>query len=363
MCAFRIEVVQCRGTPYELGLKQAEIFRTTRKGKAFSRRRTVRLPWWFDRRAAERAFTGFSLALWEEIEGLAVGLGVSVDRAAFAFGNGGLRPATGGCSAAISSKLYGRNYDYRPRHYGARLALVAPKGSYASVGFSECLTGRLDGMNNKGLAIGLHLVRRGPKLPGFSCVVIIRLVLDQCATTQEAVALLRRLPHAMFYNYSLLDAAGHAATVEAGPGAFALRAGAPLACTNHFQAPIMQAYNRGIHPSSWRRLPPLEAFADAGIGAEAMFRALNASSSPAFHHGYQRGAGTLHTLVCEPAKGRALLGVGGDAAALETEMLDIDLIGWAAGRDIAPTSLQGQLGGMTKPFDWPAKRKRRWSTA
>ena len=35
------------------------------------------------------------------------------------------------------------------------------------------------------------------------------------------------------------------------------------------------------------------------------------STSPAFHHGYRRGAGTLHTIVGEPAKKRLLIGIGG----------------------------------------------------
>jgi hypothetical protein len=55
---------------------------------------------------------------------------------------------------------------------------------------------------------------------------------------------------------------------------------------------------------------------------EEMFTALNRSTSPAFFHGYLRGAGTLHTIVGEPAKRRLLIGVGGDAAALEEDMLE-----------------------------------------
>ena len=309
-------------------------------------------------RGAERAFAKFSPALWAEIGGLADGLAISMERAVYAFGNNGLRLPTGGCSAAIHPAVYGRNYDYRPRNYGARLAFVQPTDSFASVGASEMLTGRLDGMNERGLIIGLHRVRTSPRLPGFSCVVIVRMVLDQCATTADAAALLRRLPHAMAYNYSLLDADGVAAVVEAVPGSVAVRTGAWLACTNHFQSPLLRPLNRRDAHSK-ARLPPLEGWAAARTGAEELFVALNRSTSPAFHHGYRRGAGTLHTMVGEPARRRLLIGIGGDAAALDEDMLDIDLAAWVAGKDLAVGCLQGQLGGLSHPFEWPPRRPKK----
>jgi predicted choloylglycine hydrolase len=289
---------------------------------------------------------------------LADGLRIPMERAAVWFGNGGLRPMTGGCSAAIGAGVYGRNYDFRPRRYEARLAAVQVSGSYASIGASEMLTGRLDGMNERGLVIGLHLVRTRPRVAGLLCVVIVRTVLDQCASTAEAVELLRRLPHAMAYNYSLLDADGVAAVVEAVPGRVVARMDPWMACTNHFQSPVLRALNR--RPAhSQGRLPPLESWAAGALTAEAMFTALNRSTSPAFHHGYRRGAGTMHTIVGEPAKKRLLIGIGGDAAALEEDMLDVSLETWAAGEDIAVTHLAGELGGLARPFEWPARRGRR----
>jgi predicted choloylglycine hydrolase len=369
---FRVGIVQCRGTPYDIGRAQAQAFAATSRGRAFLRRRTVARPPWFDPRDDERAFAKYSPALWDEIAGLADGLGISMERAVFCFGNNGLRPPTGGCSAVIHPGVYGRNYDYQPRNYGARFAFVQPASSLASLGASELLTGRLDGMNERGLVIGLHRVRTSPRLPGFSCVVIVRMVLDQCATTADAVALLRRLPHAMAYNYSLLDADGVAAVVEAVPGSVAARTGAWLACTNHFQSPLLRPLNRRAAHSQ-ARLPPLEAWAAGRTGAEELFLALNRSTSPAFHHGYQRGAGTLHTMVGEPARRRLLIGIGGDAAALDedigersdavlrTAMLDVDLAGWVAGRDLPVAHLEGQLGGLSQPFEWPPRRASRRS--
>ncbi len=271
---FRVSIVQCRGTPYEIGRAQGQLFAATKKGRAFVRRKEIKFPWWFKLRTEERVFAKFSPSLWEEIAGLADGLGISLERAVFCFGNNGLRPPIGACSASIAKGVYGRNYDFRPRYYGARFAFVQTSGSYASVGSSELLTGRLDGMNENGLTIGLHLVSMKGRFPGLSCVLIVRIILDQCATTAEAIGMLRRLPHAMQYNYSILDAHGTAAVVEAVPGSVAVRSGDWLACTNHFQSPLLRPLNRGaVH--SQQRLPALEAWAAQSLTAEAMFVALN----------------------------------------------------------------------------------------
>jgi hypothetical protein len=136
-----------------------------------------------------------------------------------------------------------------------------------------------------------------------------------------------------------------------------VRTGAWMACTNHFQSRLLRPLNR--RPAhSQGRLPPLEAWAAGGMSAEEMFTALNRSTSPAFHHGYQRGAGTLHTIVGEPAKRRILIGIGGDAAALEEDMLDVNLDEWMRGQDLPVARLEGQLGGMAHPFEWPRARRK-----
>ena len=206
----------------------------------------MRLPGWFNIRAEERAFKAYAPALWEEIGGIADGLehpdGASrhlfrqwrladADRRLF----GGHRAVA--CMAATMTS--GRE--------GMRRASRScrPRGSYASIGSSHQLTGRLDGMNEHGLTIGLHLVKARPRFPGLTSTLLVRRVLDQCATTAEAIDLLRRLPHAMQYNYSLLDAGGVAAVVEAGAGAVVvapwrlarLHQSFPVAATEAFEPP------------------------------------------------------------------------------------------------------------------------------
>ncbi len=52
----------------------------------------------------------------------------------------------------------------------------------------------------------------------------------------------------------------------------------------------------------------------------------------------------LHTLVTEPGKKRLLIGIGGDAAALEEDMLEVDFRRWVSGEDLLVKQLRGQLG-------------------
>ena len=68
----------------------------------------------------------------------------------------------------------------------------------------------------------------------------------------------------------MLDAKGVAAVAEAGPGAVAIRLGDWLACTNHFQSPLLRPLNRRV-TQSVQRLPHLEGWASRHLGAERMF--------------------------------------------------------------------------------------------
>ena len=342
---FRIDVFECRGTAYDVGLQQAQQYLKTTRGRAFRRRRERR-PFAFSFANARHTLETYAPNVWEELQGLADGLAIPMERAVAEFSNGRLRYPKRGCSSVLSAGVYARNYDYNVRRYDRTLIAVQAKGSHASIGFSERFTGRLDGMNEHGLCVGLHFVNEKIWRPGLVCTLIVRIVLDQCATTKEAIALLRRLPHGLGFNYSLMDAAGEAAVVEAAPDGIAVRQGEWLACTNHFQSDELQPKNRGDIKHSRNRLTPLEAWAGQHLASDDMFHALNASDSPAFHHGYTKGFGTLHTLVCEPAKRLRHVGSGGDAT-----QVSVDARLWSSGTALGFSDLRGQLGGKTMPFD------------
>jgi len=97
------------------------------------------------------------------------------------------------------------------------------------------------------------------------------------------------------------------------------------------------------------------SWAARALTAEQTFSALNLSASPAFHnYGH---AQTLHTIAAEPVKGRLLIGIGGDAAALEEDMLDVDFGRWVGGEDLVTKQLKGQVN-LGRPVVRRRRRKR-----
>lgn len=333
---FRVDIFQCRGNAQDVGRQMAQAFLKTARGRAFARRRPRR-PFAFSLANARAALDKYAPNIWQELEGLAQGLEVPIERVVGEYVNGRLRFPRRGCSAAIGAGIYARNYDFALRRYDRTLIAAQGKGYYAHIGFAERFTGRLDGMNECGLCVGLHYVNQRTWQPGLVCMLIVRMLLDQCATTDEAIALMRRTPHGLGYNYSLLDDGGHAAVVEAAPLGIAVRQGPWLACTNHFQAPAMQRFNPRATGRSRKRLPPLEKWAQQLTDLEEFYRALNDRRSPAFHH--HKGWGTLHTIVCQPLTRTMLIGAGGNAAPTRVNVGD-----WSLGAPLAFAALGGVFG-------------------
>ncbi|WP_300295889.1 C45 family peptidase [Ferrovibrio sp.] len=334
-----VDVFECRGSPYDVGYQLATGYKKVRRTRARWPQGKLRIGS-FDIEDARRTLLSFAPNIWEELRGIADGLEITFGEAVAAFSNGRLQYPQRGCSAVMSGGLYGRNYDFSPRRYDRALVAAQSTGSFASIGFADRYTGRVDGMNERGLCIGLHFVNEAIWRPGLVSILIVRILLDQCASTEAAIGLLQRLPHGLGANYSLLDADGAAAVVEAMPDRLAVRRGDWLTCTNHFQAGEMQAANRPNHGSSKRRLPPLEHWAQNPVDAFALFHLLNDARSPAFHHNYAAFAGTLHTMVCDPVKGEMLIGIGGDAA---PQVFSVKA--WTGGSPLGVDRLKGYLGG------------------
>src|SRR5690625_7900081 len=119
-----------------------------------------------------------------------------------------------GCTTFANDSFYVRNYDLSPELYDGRFVFSHSKESYASVGFSEHIIGRLDGMNEKGLVVGLHLVNQFVREKGLMATTIVKMILDQCRNVSEAIRLIKRVPNGYSFNFSLLDKYGKVAKVE-----------------------------------------------------------------------------------------------------------------------------------------------------
>ena len=152
-------------------------------------------------------------------------------------------------AAAGGGYLFGRNYDYFKNP--TRVTTSRPKDGYASIAVSDmshigygldklpekfmsklnCLAAiyaPVDGMNEKGLCMSIMALPKqaaqqetGKHKVGTT--VIIRLILDRCATVQEALDLIETLDirHdatvGSGYHYMIADATGDCAVVEFDP--------------------------------------------------------------------------------------------------------------------------------------------------
>ncbi|MCJ8008527.1 C45 family autoproteolytic acyltransferase/hydrolase [Lederbergia wuyishanensis] len=211
-----------------------------------------------------------------------------------------------GCTSFITSEFYVRNYDFSPKVYDG--LFIENNTVY---GNSQFLVGRLDGMNRDGLVVGLHFVNNEFYQKGFVCSTIVRIVLEMCKNVDEAIQLLKKLPHAACYNYSLLDRKGNFAVAEASPkDVQILTHPNELACVNKFQTKIMEFYNRNWVGSSNDRLAALEN-ATSMQTVEELHDWFSQTDSPLFYTDYDQYFGTLYTVSYIPTEQKIYLTTAG----------------------------------------------------
>jgi len=130
--------------------------------------------------------------------------------------------------------------------------------------------------------------------------LILRYILETCESSDEAVAVLHRVPSHMAYNISVLDAAGGHATVYTGPGRPARVVATPVA-TNH-QETVTWMQHAHATATLGRERALLHRLRDCPDSERLIHAFLQA---PVYSTAYERGFGTLYTAVYDPAR-RAL---------------------------------------------------------
>jgi len=131
------------------------------------------------------------------------------------------------CSAvAVSWKytvqgkpLFIRTYDYLDEDQEYFTAFwTKPKNGYSSLGFSDAMSSRYCGFNEKGLAVTSSISGyAGPTQPGVVFSLVTRWVLDQYSTTDEAVKFFKEVPHFHGWNFLLCDLHSNIVRVETCP--------------------------------------------------------------------------------------------------------------------------------------------------
>ncbi|HLS08357.1 C45 family peptidase [Lentibacillus sp.] len=343
MKQFWSNVIQYRGTHYDFGFTQGEQLRDSpilvNRQKQWGPRKDRHFL--INPAEVKQSLLTFAPGIWDEIRGLADALGMNMDDAIRLFGGYYLEYGRSGCSIFTDPQYMIRNYDSHPASYEGRYLLYKPSDQgYAVIGPSMQITGRIDGMNEKGLVMGYNFTHRKQSGDGFLCNMIGRMILETCANVEEAISLLKAIPHRHSFSYVLLDRSGESYVVEASPREVAARKS--NVCTNHFY--LLDKENRYRQEESRRREEAIQEQQQQATDPYEAFRVMNDSEKRIYSTKYDAAAGTLHTAAYFPRQMKAWFAIGPDR-----KPVIIDFNKWLQGENVKVKRIKGRLD-YPKPF-------------
>ncbi|MGO1060644.1 C45 family autoproteolytic acyltransferase/hydrolase [Planococcus sp. FY231025] len=329
------DILQFRGSHYDFGLMQGQLLKESvtlenrRKQWKSKRPRFV-----VDAAEAQAAFNAYAPKIWEELKGLEDSLELPIEEVLRDFGGYRIDAPPSGCSIVSGDDFLVRNYDFHPQTYEGRFCLFQPDEGAAVIGPSQRILGRTDGMNEHGLVMGYNFMHRKNPGDGFVCYMIGRIILETCATIEEAAALVKDIPHRGSFSYVVTDRSGETKVMEATPRKVVVREAA--ACTNHFE--IQQHENRNYLKDSHERLAVIEANPDDASEAYRAYRLFNDTERGLFSKLYKSWAGTIHTAVYLPNEQEAWFALGGDQ-----EPTVFNFGEWLKGKRVTIDAIHGEL--------------------
>lgn len=325
-----VRIVELKGNYYQFGLEQSKELISS----SILEQMTISS----NLQKAKEIIRNISPKLLLELKGLADGLEMDLDTVIKCFSGYDVNFPEMGCTTLVRDGYYVRNYDFSPELYDARLVFCNPKNGYASVGFSQQIIGRLDGMNEKGLVVGLHFVNNEHKEEGFIATTIVRMLLEQCGNIAEAIKLITNIPHGYCYNYSITDPSGKSVIVEASPERQVVNFINPLICTNHFDSEVLQEKNRLGIQGSVKRKNYVNSLLVKELSLMSAYRHFNDDNSPLFFKHYKEYFGTLHTVVYLPRDLSLITGIGENS-----EPMMFSLKEFMEGMLILPENIKGMI--------------------
>ena len=207
-----------------------------------------------------------------------------------------------GCSQGVWTRgepVLVRNYDYSPERIEGTILATAWEGTRV-LGMSDCLWGLLDGVNDAGLAVSLAFGGRRVVGEGFGVPLVVRYLLQTCATVAEARAVLARLPFHLAHTLTLVDRTGNFVTAYLSPDRGVVFRDVGVA-TNH-QGDVEWLEHARV-TKSLERERLIEVALDEADDARAFADAF--LSPPLYSDAPGTEIGTLYTAVYEPVRGAA----------------------------------------------------------
>lgn len=334
MKTYYSDVIQFRGDHGAFGFNQGKWLRNSPLYAIYTKQAsTLKSKFAVDQQKAMDWLTHISPNFLEELKGLAEGLKLSLDQTIVHFSGFQQEWQNSGCSILTGDHFFVRNYDYHPKTYEGRFVLYQPNQGYATIGPSQRIVGRTDGMNEKGLVAGYNFVNRRHTGDGFIPTIITRLILEQCKSNEEALALIREIPHRYAFNYVLADKYGARHVVEA--TAQAIRIKEQRFSTNHFD--ILTDSNRYHLADSKRRIAILEE-QPTDLSAEKAYQLFNHIEHEIFSTDYKQSAGTLHTALYDIDTNMVGIALGSNRIPM---MIAFDE--WLNGKNVWMTKMLGKI--------------------
>lgn len=336
------DIIQFRGSHYDFGRMQGQLLKDS---PLLAKRKSQRTSQWrhflFEEKEVREALSHFAPEIWDEIIGLSDELEIPLEEAIGEFGGYYYEYGRSGCSIFTDADYMVRNYDSAPQSYEGRLLLYQPSdGGYASLGPSIQVTGRMDGINEKGFSIGYNFINRKKSGDGFLCNMIARIALEKCANVDEGIALLEEIPHRRSFTYVLFDAQGKSVVVEASPRKVVFREA--HICTNHFDQ--LTDENRYRMDDSLRRKQEIEKQQQNITDPYQAYQMMSNQENGVFSNKYGAWAGTLHTSVYFPKEKKVWFAHGSNRLPLI-----LDFGKWLEGEKLHLVRIKGELDS-TRPF-------------
>lgn len=330
------DILQFRGTHYDFGYRQGELLKDSLTVRNREKQWKIRKPrFTVEEQEVKDAITRFAPGVWDELLGIGDALEWSMERVLMEFGGYRLEYVKSGCSILTGDQYFIRNYDYQPKTYEGRYIFFQPTDQgYAIVGPSQRITGRMDGMNEKGLVLGYNFMHRKKPGDGFICCMIGRLILESCANVEEAVEMLKEIPHRHSFSYVVYDASGETYVVEATPRSVEVRQSD--VCTNHYE--ILKDENRNYLVDSYKRMDAMKTKKESITEAYDAFRLLNDTDQGVFSKQYKNWSGTIHTSGYFPNELKTWMALGGDQ-----EPIEFDFGTWLRGESITQKRIEGDV--------------------
>src|SRR5437870_6432988 len=203
-----------------------------------------------------------------------------------------------GSSQAVWSKdesFLVRNYDYSPQLCEGVILTTAWNGRRV-ISMNDGMWGVLDGINEDGLAVSLSFGGRRVVGVGFGVPLVLRYVLEFSTTTDEAIAVLERMPVHMSYNVTVLDRSGKFITAYLRPDQPAVIRAVPYAA-NHQEEIEWEQHAKATGSLQRERFLFAQLRGDAR-GPDDLIQSF--LRQPLYSAAFAKGYGTIYTAVYRP---------------------------------------------------------------